>query len=72
MGWASGIGLLDEVWTAIAPLLPEDKKADVADGLVEAFKNYDCDTIYESEHPELVEAEKRRYPDLYDDEDEAN
>ncbi len=49
MGWASGSGLAEDVWTTIREIVPEKKRQQIARKIVDAFESYDCDTIQEAE-----------------------
>lgn len=51
MGWASGGDLAEEVWRVVAPHLPESRVLDVAEGLVRAFEDHDCDVLSEVAGP---------------------
>jgi len=52
MGWASGVELAENVWSAIEGFLeglesPEEAKGQVALELVNIFESYDCDCMEE-------------------------
>jgi hypothetical protein len=49
MGWGSGSILLDNIWSIIHKVIPEDHKKDVAIKLITCFQKCDCDTIDETE-----------------------
>jgi len=69
MGWASGSSLAEEVWCLVRGFIPADKREKVAREVVDAFRDMDCDTMYEAEtlmdDADLVEDD-----DLDDDDEE--
>ena len=48
MGWASGVELAENVWSAIERYLPEEAKGQVALELVKIFESCDCDIMEEA------------------------
>lgn len=49
MGWARGSILAEEVWDAVRPKLKESDRKNVANKIIDAFENMDCDTMDECE-----------------------
>lgn len=60
MGWASGSELAERVWGEVREFIPDDKRKNVANEIIDAFEDMDCDTIDECE--QLVkDAERPEY-----------
>ena len=50
MGWASGSGLAEDLWTRMRKFIPNgDPRRMAAREFIELFKAEDCDTIDEAE-----------------------
>ena len=45
MGWASGSNLLDEIAEIVMKRVDPEYRQDIAERLIEAFEDDDCDTI---------------------------
>jgi hypothetical protein len=43
MGWASGSQLAEELYDDIRRVIPKDKRAKVAEKIIDAFENHDAD-----------------------------
>lgn len=57
MGWASGSGILDDVWSAVYTHIPKKQRVKVARELIRIFESYDCDTLEEcNDGAEMSEA----------------
>lgn len=54
MGWASGSELAEEIWVIVSKHIPKQNQKRVAQKIITAFEERDCDTIYECY--DLVEA----------------
>lgn len=54
MGWASGSQLAGEVWDIVRPYIQTEHKRTVAQELIKAFEDHDCDTL--DECPKLIKA----------------
>lgn len=61
MGWAGGSQLLDEVAETVMPHIAKEKRADVADLLVNLFTGEDCDALDECEQSDIKRAVRRYY-----------
>lgn len=62
MGWASGSRILEGVAETVMPLIPKQKRKEVAKKLIAIFENEDCDTIYEVEQKDIREVYDEMYP----------
>jgi len=60
MGWASGSDLAEEIWKIVGKHIPEKKHQKVAEKLLKAFENMDCDTMQEVSGP-IGDAANRGY-----------
>ena len=49
MGWASGSSLAEEVWDVTRPYVRDQDRKNVANAIIDAFENMDCDTMDECE-----------------------
>ena len=49
MGWGSGVEVAEEIWDGLKKHIPKEKRKVVAQIIVEAVENHDCDTICDSE-----------------------
>lgn len=49
MGWASGSELAEIVWDATRPYIHEKDRKIVANAVIDAFEDKDCDTMDECE-----------------------
>jgi hypothetical protein len=47
MGWASGSGILANVWATVREFVPTEKRGEVLATLMGVFANEDCDTLEE-------------------------
>lgn len=68
MGWSNGSQLLDEVFEVIKHYTNKTDREIIASQLIEIFENYDCDTIHESDHSEILRAYRALYPEYFEDE----
>lgn len=62
MGWASGSELLDSVARIVMPRVKKAERIAVAEKLIEAFEEMDCDTICEVEQEDVRKAYDAKYP----------
>lgn len=60
MGWASGSSLAEEVWDAVRPKLRNTDRKEVANAIIDAFEDMDCDTMDECEQL-MEDAERPEY-----------
>jgi len=49
MGWSRGSALAGELWDEVRDFIPEEKRQVVAEKIIKAFQDYDCDTLGEAE-----------------------
>ena len=61
MGWASGTDVADGVWEAVKEYIPDDKKKEVANNIIDVLEDQDWDNVQESE--ELYELSGRKAED---------
>lgn len=61
MGWASGTDVADGVWEAVKEYIPDDKKKEVANSIIDVLEDQDWDNVQESE--ELYELSGRKAED---------
>jgi hypothetical protein len=73
MGWASGSRLFSDIIVSLKKHVPDEevREALYVD-LIEAFEDFDCDTLQECEEEDDVLAAALRdvHPDWYDEEEE--
>lgn len=48
MGWTSGGEFADKLWHCINKYIPEDKKYNVANNIIDLFEDRDCDVMQET------------------------
>lgn len=66
MGWAAGSELADAVWNTIKKDIRESRRKKIAQKLIEAFQDQDCDMLEETRLWDI--AELPRDEDKGDDE----
>lgn len=60
MGWASGSELAEEVWEAARPHISKKNRQKVANAIIDAFEDRDCDTMDEAEQL-MIDADREVY-----------
>jgi hypothetical protein len=64
MGWSGGTDVADGVWGAVKQYIPENKKSEVANKIINILEDMDWDCIEEAE--ELYEVSGRKAQDIAD------
>lgn len=69
MGWSGGTEIADGIWDIVREYIPEDKKKEVALGIIDVLTDQDWDCVQECE--ELYELSGLKAQDeLEEDEDD--
>lgn len=62
MGWSGGTDVADGVWNTVKQYIPESKKKEVANKIIDVLEDMDWDCIEECE--ELYEISGRKQKDI--------
>lgn len=60
MGWASGSELAERVWGDVRKYIPDTERQAVANNVIDAFEDMDCDTMEECEQL-MQDADRETY-----------